>query len=56
MFMVSKAETGYIWGFEVYTGKDDKHDDPDCTKTTSTFTDLLDWTKPTTGQSPPCVF
>ena len=41
MFMVSEAETGYICGFEVYTGKDSKHD-AECTKTTSTVMDLLD--------------
>ena len=42
MFMVSEAETGYICGFEVYTGKDSKHDGPDCTKTTSIVMGLLD--------------
>ena len=42
--MVSETETGYICGFEVYTGKDSKCDDPDCTKTTSTVMDLLDST------------
>ena len=41
MFMVSEAETGYICGFEVYTGKDSKHG-AECTKTTSTVMDLLD--------------
>ena len=41
MFMVSEAETGYICGFEVYIGKDSKHD-AECTKTTSTVIDLLD--------------
>ena len=41
MFMVSEAETGYICGFEVYTGKDSMHD-AECTKTTSTVMDLLD--------------
>ena len=41
MFMVSEAETGYICGFEVYTGKDSKHD-AECSKTTSTVMDLLD--------------
>ena len=42
MFMVGEAETGYICGFNVYTGKDSKHDDAECTKTTSTVMDLLD--------------
>ena len=42
MFMVSEAEAGYICGFEVYTGKDSKHDDAECAKTTSTVMDLLD--------------
>ena len=37
-----KAETGYICGFDVYTGKDDKHDDAGCAKTTSTVMNLLD--------------
>ena len=54
MFMVSEAETGYICGFEVYTGKDSKHDDAECTKTTSTVMDLLDYK--ITGQRPSCVF
>ena len=40
--MVSEAETGYICGFDVYTGKDSKHDDATCAKTTSTVMDLLD--------------
>ena len=39
--MVSAAVTGYICGFDVYTGKDSKHD-AECTKTTSTVMDLLD--------------
>ena len=42
MFMVSEAETGYICGFDVYTGKDSKPDDAGCAKTTSTVMDLLD--------------
>ena len=42
MFMLSEAEMGYICGFDVYTGKDTKHDDADCTKTTSAILDLLD--------------
>ena len=41
MFMVSEAETGYICGFDVYTGKDSMCD-AECTKTTSTVMDLLD--------------
>ena len=40
MFMVSEAETSYIYGFEVYTGNSSNHD-TECTKTTSTVMDLL---------------
>ena len=42
MFMVSEAETGYICGFDVYTGKDSNPDDAGCAKMTSTVMDLLD--------------
>ena len=42
MFMVSEAETGYICGSDVYTGKDNKPDDAGCANTTSTVMDLLD--------------
>ena len=42
MFMVSEAETGYICGFDVYTGKDSKPDDAGCARITSTVMDLLD--------------
>ena len=41
MFMVSEAETGYICRFGVYTGKDSKCDDPECTKTISTVMDNI---------------
>ena len=39
--MVNEAETGYICRFKVCWGKDSKHDDSDCTKTTSTVKEDL---------------
>ena len=49
LFMVSESETGYIFGFSVYTGRASnellQHNstlDPDCTVTTKTVMSLLD--------------
>ena len=48
MFMVSEHESGYIFGFSVYTGRESSEllaqnskPDPDCTVTMKTVMDLL---------------